>query len=388
MIKKIVRLIIYGCLFTILSCKYQTKPFENSFKENIVNNLSYKEVLIKIDSLTLSFEYYTSFDYYEDSGEVLFLGYNHKTHSLDLINLTQRRVSGHIKLESQGPNAVGMRILGINTISADSILIDDESKFFLINSQGLVYWKLIKNDPGILKNLPLGNLLTKDEAFKPGFNKKTNKLIVIYQPVERKIILEMPIIIEIGMDSIETSFIPIYYPEFARANFNSYIPIYGGPQVCFNKEKIIVNFAFESNIYMYDTEKKLSISRGGKSKFTSNQSPAYDKNTNPEEYRLKTINFHPIVYDPFKKLYYRTHWGEMQLKKSEFEYNNWPDKPVFITVFDENLNYLYETKLEIKNGIVPAHLFPTSEGLFVFPWKQNIENLKNDLLKGIILNFK
>lgn len=383
---KYLSLLIPVSIILSISCQHNIKPLENYEKPLNNSTLTYKEIFLKIDCLTLSVEYYTSFDFYNKNGEILFFGYNPKTHNLDVINLTNRRVEKHIKLEKQGPDAVGMRITGMNVVSYDSILIDDESRFVFMNSDGLVFWRLSKNNPNLLKGIPKGNLLTQVEAFKPGYSKKTGSLYVIYQPFEKKYLNTLPIILEIDTDSLTSSFVPVYYPEVITANKNSYKPIYGGPQACFTEDKIIVNFAFESNIYVYNLKSKKVTPFGGKSNFTPNQSPPYAESSNPEDYRLTTINFHPLIYDPYRNYYYRTHWGEMNLKKTEFEYNNWPDKPVFLTIFDHEFNVLFETKLEIKNGIVPAHLFPSPEGLIVFPWKQDVADLQEDQVKGIVIN--
>lgn len=370
-----------------MSCKNNIKPLENLVKPFFDSTLTYKEIYIKIDSQTLSFEYYNSFDYYDKNGELLFYGYNQKTHFIDIINLSERKIEKHIKLEEQGPDAVGMRITGLNVVSPDSILIDDDSRLIFLNNNGSVFWKLMKSDPDLFKSIPKGDLLTRQEAFEPGYIKRNKNLYLIYQPFDRKLISKTPIILEINTDSLKTSLLPVYYSS-AIVEKNSYRPIYGGPQACFCEDKIVVNFAYESNIYVYDFETRQVTPFGGKSMFTSNQSPPYDKNTNPDDYRITTITFHPVVYDQYRKYYYRTHWGEMALKRTESEYNTWPDKPVYLTVFNRDFNVVFEKKLEIENGIVPSHLFPGREGIFVFPWKQDLENLKNDQIKGIIVNFK
>jgi hypothetical protein len=382
---RIIAIFISTVLF---SCNDSLKPVENNYLKGKITGLNYKEVLIKIDSLTFSLEYYMSFDYFESEGEIVFMGYNFKTHSLDIINLSKRTVTNHIKLDLEGPDAIGREVEGLNIISGDSILIADQSKFAIVNKEGGIIWKLMKNDSRLNAKIPKGYFITRREAFKPGYDKKNISLIVYYRPFDDKKTLSMPIIAEISLDTPEVRFLPIHTSYFGSTVYKHYRPVYGGPQACFNEDKIIINYTFEPNIYVYDYSLDNVTVFGGKSKMTSNFQPDFDQHSNENDYVLSNINFFQFVYDPFKKLYYRSHWGEMKLKKSEFEFNTYLDKPVFLMVFDDSFNYLFETRLNIEYGIVPAHLFPTPEGLLIFPYKQNIDNLKNDQVVGLLINFK
>ena len=63
------------------------------------------------------------------------------------------------------------------------------------------------------------------------------------------------------------------------------------------------------------------------------------------------------------------------------------DKPVYLTVFDREFNYLYEPRVEIDSGIRPLLTIPMPEGLLVFPINQDPADLAMERNKGYLLNF-
>lgn len=378
------KLIVFILPFLIYACQNDYKLIENSVKEDIISSFQVKGVFIKTDSLSYSNEYYTYYDSYELNKKVYLLSYNSKTNSLDIVNISDRQIEEHIILADDGPNSI-IGIMGLNVISPDSILISDNSKFCIIDHEGTIIWKLMKNNTAILKNLPPGYLNSRD-CFKPGFNTKENSIVLYFNPFDSKKCFKLPMLVQININTLETKLLPFYLPPSLKSDL-SYNPIYHGPRACFEKDRIVINFASESNIYTYDYSDKKVSAYGGKSKYTPNRLQPMEKGKNPTDYVLTSNCFFKLVYDPYKNLYYRAHWGNMKLKKTEFEYNTYYDKPVYLTVFDESFSYLFETKLEIESGIDPEQLIPTPEGLLVFPLKQKIENFEKDLLAVYLINF-
>ncbi len=373
------------CIIVLTSCGKSEKLLNNKFRDDVITDYKVKEVYFLIDSVSFSFEYYKFFDQIEFNKEIYFFGYNPKTHSLDVFNITGRRISRHIKLDTQGPECIN-EIMGLNVISPDSILIADNLKFAFVNSNGKIFWKLLRNTPEIFRGVPLAYLNSRD-SFEPGFDKIRKSLILYYNPVDISSVFKLPILIEIGIDPLKTELLPFYLPLSLKSDL-TYNPLYRGPRACFQNDKVVLNFAPESNIYEYNFITKKVTSYGGQSKFTSNRIKPMKKGTNPVDYILTSLCFFKITYDPYYKIYYRTHWGEMNLKKTEFEFNTYYEKPVYISLFDESFNYLYETRLNIESGIIPELLIPASDGLLVFPFKQNVNSIEKGIVKGYLICFE
>jgi hypothetical protein len=337
-----------------------------------------------VDSLSLPPEYYQKNDLYSQEGKIFLAGYNYKTHSIDIFSLTDREISKHIILDKDGPYKVN-EVLSLKVISPDSILLADNlGGFSIIDSLGNSIWKLKRGDPQVFEKIPEGSLHAHLLDFQPGYVQSTNTIILHYIPSDKDVVLKSPFLISIGVKDRKASLVPIYYPTY---NKKGYMPQYTGPQACYTEDKIVINYSFSSDIHYYDHLSGKSYIKGGRSNFTDNYLESMEENENPSDFMLRSIYFFKFTYDPYKELFYRVHWGEMPLRKADYIFNTFYDKPVFLTVFDKDFNYLYETRLEIKNGIVPDQLFPLPEGLLIFPYKQDTASLAIDRLHGYLVNF-
>ena len=97
--KKLESFIIIICsllLLNLCSCTQQKTVFKETF--------GYDTLVIPIDFPYLSF--YHNAALYEDGNSLYWGGYNHLMHSVDIFNLTERRVVESIELAPEGPNAI------------------------------------------------------------------------------------------------------------------------------------------------------------------------------------------------------------------------------------------------------------------------------------------
>ncbi len=379
-----IRKILCLLIFTFcLSCGQENENIENTYKKGIINQHKVKKIVFDIDNLTDSFERYRYFDIYHKNN-ISLIAYNRKTHSIDVVDVLARKVGGHTKLEKEGPDGIGM-VVGLEAISPDSIIVVDESKVSLINNKGQVLWKLRRDKIHLNEDTPEGYLASHASSV-PHYNPLDQSLISYYLPTENKIAFENPILIKTNLTHKTNSFLPFHYPPVFKER-TEYNPIYIGPKTCFVDTRIIINFANLPNIYLFDLSSNKTITYGGKSKLTDNYPEPMEPGADALNYMLKSIWFFKIIHDPYRKLYYRTHWGEMALSKNGGEINTYYDKPLFLSVFNESFDYLYETKLEIDSGICPELLIPCPEGLIVFPFKQDPLDLDNNFLIGYLISF-
>jgi hypothetical protein len=364
------------------SCSNDPKTMENTYRKGVISTHEFIMHSLKIDSATLTPEYYRYLDFFSEGESDFFLAYNYKTHSLDLFNLTERVMEGHISLSYDGPDGI-VEIQGLDVISRDSIFIADIAKFSIVNGKGSIIWSLKRNDPRILGEIPPGFLNTWMGSFNPCYRSEDTSFVVSYVPLENRLAFKLPTLIQIDVNSAKGSLMPMYLPYFP----GTYNPIYLGARSCFTDDKIVINYAFSSNIHVYDYKSHQVSIFGGMSSLTGNYLIPWKEGENPTDYYLKSLCFFKLTYDPYRDLFYRTHWGEMPLRKSEFVFNTFYDKPIYLTVFDKEFNFLYETKLDIESGIVPELLIPTKDGLLVFPYKQEVEDMAIDSVRGFIIKF-
>lgn len=368
---------------SLSSCNAKQSIKDNTYRTGVITSHEFFDYSFKIDSATLSPEYYRYHGFFSEGESDFFLAYNYMTHSLDLFNLTERIIEGHITLSNDGPDAI-IEVVGLDVITRDSIFFADLTKFSIVNGSGTIIWSLDKKDPRILGEIPPGFLYTWQGIFNPYYNSGNKSFVVSYMPLEDKLTGELPMLIQIGVNDAKGSLLPMFHPVFPEVKNN---PIYLGARSCYTKDKVVINYAFSSDIHVYDYKSKQSITHGGMSSLTANYLSPIKEGEDSEDYYLKSLCFFNLTYDRFRNYFYRTHWGEMQLRKSEFANSTFYDKPIYLTVFDEEFNLLYETKLDIESGIVPELLIPTKDGLVVFPYKQEMEDMVADSVRGYMIRF-
>jgi len=379
------RVIIFlGVTFLFFTaCKNNNFIKENIVKEGIIQNHSINKIFIEIDSLCLPFEYYQRFDYYTSGNKTYFAGYNNKTNAIDIINLSDNEPPQHLVFDSQGPDGIA-NVDAFNIISHDSILIADISKFSIINRQGKIRWKMKREYPTPIKDLPTG-YLSADIDFQPGFIGGRRSIIVKYNPFVKDSLVKIPLLAEINIESNEIKLLPIYRLPYLD-KFKNGCPVSLDAQASFTDDKIVLNFPFTSNIYdfRFDAE-RLSV-HGGKSSYTANMMPLFENDEDPTEYILRSICFFKPVIDQYHKFIYRIHHGEMQPTGQDY-LSDYYNKPVYMTVFDYDYNYLYETLIDISPGIVPLQVIPGPNGVIVFPLYQPSDALESNRLIAYLIKF-
>lgn len=378
----LIKLLIFITVLT--ACNEKKYIQTNKEKKGIISSHTITPIIINIDSHTFSFEYYQRFDYYFNNHKAYFVGYNLKINAIDIINLLDNETPQHLYLDNQGPDGFS-DVDALKVITPDSILIVDYSKFTIINREGKILWKMKREYPTTLKNIPTG-FLSADVFFQPGYNQERKSIIVRYTPFKPEDHSDVIILAEIFLASNEVNLLPVYQHEYV-SKFKHGCPLYLGPQVALIDNKMILNFPFASNIYEYQFDKGVINEHGGKSKYTPNLLAIFQKEDDPDDFFLSSISFHKPVTDSYHKLIYRIHHGGIQPASDGIK-RTYYDKPMYLTVFDDEYNYLYETKLDIETGIVPDQLIPTPQGLIVFPQKQTLDALESNRILAFKIHFE
>lgn len=369
-------LILLSVLF-LGSCDLKKSDYlvENRISSYSLNS-SFKEFQLLGDSLTLP--YYAQMDVWT-SGNVEFLyGYNHTTHSLDVFDLNQRKISHRILLESDGPDAVD-RIYQIKVIGTDSIALLQGLKMGLINNDGIVLQNI-----SLVHNDSVGN--------RNGYFYNYNDARIVYQKSSKSFILHFmneavkegifnpidpPIIFgEVNLLG-NIDFIPISYPEIffdRKGEVAEHMPnysVYNG--------KLIYGFTFESNVYTFDLLSKDRKVYGGKSSFVQNmQDFELTKNVS---YRLVGTWFNRVVFNPENNLYYRTHWGSQAALQLDSTPSTALTKPGYVMIFDEDFSVIDEMELPVKYWLEDSFMF--SEGMAFWSKDEYIEK-ENVIVLGIL----
>ncbi|MBO3699872.1 DUF4221 family protein [Fabibacter sp. E12] len=338
---------------------------------------SQKNLVLEVDSISIDVGDYGLFYYplsttAEIQGTRFYFGWNHTTFSLDIVNLDKSEYYKSIKYEVNGPNGIG-DVKGLSVVDFDSIFFLSSQYLTLIDSNTNVTSKWGINEKNEFQGFSSqDHNLTTEETFNIFFDNRTKKLYArLHFPRFAWCDTELGYYNEnfIGeLDLFNLSFRELnigYPPEFRELSFG----FRDIPAVTFDPSGLInYTFSISSNIYQYSLETGKTSSFGGASDFTRNHADALQIEDCPDtplgmKHNLLNVKFMHLLQDPYRKLYYRFHWGDVPEHRADGRFNAYNDKPLFLTVFDDQLKKLMEMEVDRKQGA--AWCFVDEAGLHI-----------------------
>lgn len=336
---------------------------DNTISKEIIN-INKEIIRIEIDSLTLHTFSYLQYIEAENIAEII--GYNNKTHAFDIIDLGDRSIKDHINLEKDGPNSISS-VKGFHYYNEDSIFIFDGRRIIIIDSKGIVKFRtdLFSNfEEGKSRYFPHSDYFA-DLRYFP--SKNSLYFRIVYN--DRKLVengKSRPLIGEFNFSINEVvNLLPVYASKLFWTNPEDY-GLHSSINYTCGRNKIYYNFPAESNIYTIDFDGTNNIYHGGKSIFTKNYA---DKMEPGEDYYFKyykeEIFFYPLLFPIEENYFIRLHWGELTLKKDNNEFSLLEEKPLYITIFDKELNYIKELEINNKDYYVGG-AFCDNSAFYIF----------------------
>ncbi len=368
-------------LITIItSCTNQTNNNSDK-KETSKHNLFLKEtqdsISFKLDKRTTN--YSACMYFFKDSDNTNYLAYlNEPSREILFFNIDSLKLSHRVPLDKEGTNATGW-VRGFHIISKDSIIVTvvRNPVFFLINSKGNVINKYGYNKTADGKNVfaftarsflnsPLvilsGKLYGKQnifDAFNPDFDKVPQSSIAF----------------EFDIKNNSVKLLPIYFPtnywdEGKKPMFFS--RTFGGGS-------FVWSFNYDHNLYKYSPSGKLLKVSNAKSKYIE-EFVALSKNLKGLRYFVTTPRYREIIYDKYRKVYYRFAYAGIELKKDDkveslFKY----PKQFSIITLDSDLNIIDEILLAPNTYNINGW-FVSPKGLYISTDHINNPSLNEDKL--------
>jgi Domain of unknown function (DUF4221) len=357
----------------VLGCSGNGNKRETALVGGQALEFKIDSLAIPIDSTTGNF--YSTFHEFTQNG-ISYLGnYNSFRHSIDFFDLNNAKLAKVLPLQRNGPDQVDSpRSLWVQ--NWDSIfLFQSRAKLTLLDSQGRVSrnFNLLSGEVGtdmddLLSdhNFPLQIVAQKQVAYF--YNVPSGNM-------EKTLIT--PFVAKLSLKTGKASFIPIYYSDFYRERrgkfgnlWNASATVAGG--------KIIYNFQAESNIYVYDTATQQVRTVKSPSRYSPNQ--ATSEQVEAEAHPVENTLFCQVLPDPYRKLYYRFHWGGIPAVAPDGTVRDMTDKPLLLMVFDQDFNLLDEIKLPPATHR-PYTWFVNRSGLWLSAAHPKGKNQSQDLMK-------
>lgn len=374
------------CLFITTACSdYEKNSYVNhlaQLAEIHSNQIVVEAISIPIDSITSS-----SYPVYHNAlinGDSYLAGYNHKTHNIDVFDLNSESFYKRINLEYQGPNGIE-DVSGLYIHNWDSIFISATFNIYLINCSGQIIKSFAILDETIFTNEEEG-ILTSTISFGLQYSQAKNSVFLNYIPKGTEFgtreFFSKPFIAEYFLNNSSVNLITIPYSKYFS---NNNVGFLSEPGVSVFDSTIYVCFQGESNIYSYNTETEKINIHGGSSKFSKNVAPPVAPNAKFHtklKHRLEGPMFFKMVYDPYRELFYRLHFGDMVSQKSENNRDAFLDKKLYLMIFNKDLELIEELKLE-DHTYIPDFYGISNEGLIL-----NSNHSLNTNFSGNYANFQ
>ncbi len=334
----------------IISCK-SDEVFNNN-NANCVFEVS-NNIEIELDSTMRNLYRISQFVLVDDTPFVT--GYNKLTNQIDFFNLNLNKGTHSLRLADMGPASVG-NLLSFYYHNKDSIFILGNYKIALVDINGNVLFnKSINRDNSAISQDENIDFLNVNIFNDPNdnspifFNSEDNSLYFALHSVSYTKYdpgyYTNPIAGRLSLGDNTFSTFPITFPKNWLSN---YYPL-NKPNVTFSKDKIIYSFKNSSKVYVYDIKSGHQNMYNCSSIYTPNEA----KPLSPSDYGdpnadmlwiSQNPEFKKMIYDPYKNVYYRFHYGPYPLKDIERE----PGRRghVYLTVMDNNFKVLKEILLE------------------------------------------
>lgn len=269
------------------------------------------------------------------------------------------------------PSELKEKVIGYKIFSLDSILFLSRSDIAICDQQGntTYYWYFdslpfyANHTSRVVVNDMLGWLDVLSLEKEPGaiFCRQYSYQ---YRITDSRF-YSVPIEAKIDLNKKEIVQLPITYPKvYSDAFLGDAMDLY---RCVVDDDQIVYSFEASPFLYTINLDGDLN-GYDGKSQFHKTQIQALDtllvKNMDIRmNHLIESPLYGKILFDPYRRLYYRFFNQGVPLQDSLGNFNNLGDKKLFLIVFDEAFNKLKE--LELDNSHRPKKSFVGKKGLYI-----------------------
>lgn len=387
---------LFAVSLVFFSCKGQFNYIIKSSRADGNYSIYIDSVDIKTDSRFNS-QYYT-YSTFDDEKFDYLVAFNSLIPSIDVFNITNRTALTQLALDktilSDGVDKHDLdkskTITDIQVINFDSIIINYSNRRLFILDSNLRKLKDIALDSIGFRNNLYGQPISYSNNVRMFLFKDKLVLSYIYPQLDWE--KKYPVFSVLDLKKEKLEFLPIAFSEYlysigGQAGFLT-SPVTSEYQ---QRNFLTFNYAYESNIYQYNPTDSTIAGYGGSMVGSKNHADAIVDIENDEAklldnwrtHHVESPVFFNIMYDRYRKIYYRFSLKEIPRKNGKY-FNSVLDKPLVLMVFNEKFKVLCEVEL-------PRHIyasnswFITKEGLFIAPLNNKYLSADSGILRYHII---
>ena len=336
----------YLCIICIsISCSQRRENIKTV--DNDLVEIQKEELFFPPSDVLQLKSYYLSSSVQVGAKHIL-IGYNHKEHALDCIDLLEKKII-QIPLQTSGPNAI-TRLTGIFAYQKDSIWVADESEsVFLIDPKG-----------NVLKRIQIRNSLQEDEELIINTNHAMSTIRLYYNALHQSLLCTVKDrsvspprfkVKEIFLEENQKVKTFNLSPSIAEPDVSKGYANMSEPNVDFRDDYILYNYPIESHLYKIDLNTGSGKMYKADSDYTSNKAQKCKSKTDYTEWQrhgFENPHFFDIMYLPTCDMYARLHVDAIDFGKNENLELLSRERDFYLCLFDNELNKIKEIKLPIN----------------------------------------
>ena len=322
-----------------------------TFKSEGDKGLCFDTISIAIDYPYLSS--YTLHSSYVKLDTVFWSGYNYMTHCIDIFDITNKKVHKTIQLEKEGPNSITDFS---NYILADTFLAfaDYQNKISLFSIPNKIVYKRFSPVPNSKYRLCYNGLLSGTYNSSISMRLHNNSLIYPVYPVKGQNVDDI-LAANLDLSTYQYSNLPIAYSDEMIEDFSQYGSLTYISLMNY-KDRIVYNFPYSSNIYIYNKSNSQIKTIPLDSKQTKNKSGkmTVSKRDYSEvfKYEDETLRFRETYYFDKNDKYVRIHHNDFN--------HNTNIRETYLIAYDDDTQEMREYKVP---NLFSHIYFSTNESL-------------------------
>jgi hypothetical protein len=377
---KIVNLSVF--YLSILAFACSSKNNEKQITVSEIDSVHLVKASTKIFALDSATSYQTLFmSVYKDgiNGKQYLLYENRIKSTIQFYDYNTGVLFKEIALKKEGPDGVGnIRGFYVKTMDSIYVMSSKSYQYILISGRGTV-----------LKRYKLINGRNVNDWSMPAIYTSTppilrdNKFYFVAYPESKPYEKNKPVL-TLDLKDTTTSLLGNYPDVYQNGGYWGLFVIVAVSQTYTPQHTIL--YSFGADPYLYETDYgSLKKKHFAGSRYFNKTQP-WDKkfSDGSEAGDVVTDGFKNILYDPYRKVYYRSTWLKLPELNSKNERNTLWNKPISVIILDKNFKKVGETLLEenlydFRNWIV------TEEGLLICNSNPNNPDIEESKLKFSVL---
>ncbi|WP_373396815.1 DUF4221 family protein [Algoriphagus halophilus] len=288
-----------------------------------------------------------------------------------------------LTFEQEGEQGLRMDYFHVQTLDSILIFPSTGNEIVLTDTSGHVKNKIKVKSPEGYAGLFLHNSYYLSPPQISG-NRLIGRVRGMVRPneINQEQLNSMSLLMSVNLKDESISLLPFGFPEDYLENGQKQLEF----SILKNGDQTVVSFMGDHKIYFKGSEEETWQSKICKSSFLDESMPTFPKDIDSRGYNtyaLATSRYESLVFDPFRKVYYRFAYPTIQIESDEkLRSLRTNPGPFVIMVMDRDFNILTERKFD-AGRYFPSNYFVGEKGLYL-----STNHPENPEAKEDFLNFE